>query len=68
MLRNGIDINVLGVDNLFLNEVLSLNAQELRRRKISSRAMSAILNEVLSLNAQELLLTLAKWCGMWSPQ
>ena len=37
----------------FLNEVLSLNAQESMTRK-SISVLRALLNEVLSLNAQEL--------------
>ena len=37
----------------FLNEVLSLNAQESRRFRFGPRRCS-LLNEVLSLNAQEL--------------
>ena len=36
----------------FLNEVLSLNAQEFRRIVVGVR-VRFILNEVLSLNAQE---------------
>ena len=35
-----------------LNEVLSLNAQELRSR-VGSLVIGVLLNEVLSLNAQE---------------
>ena len=51
MLRNG----VAGADHdavAVLNEVLSLNAQELMA-VCSSRPIIAFLNEVLSLNAQE---------------
>ena len=38
---------------MVLNEVLSLNAQELRYEDVMSVANFRILNEVLSLNAQE---------------
>ena len=37
----------------FLNEVLSLNAQEFRSSLMSTWVGSKFLNEVLSLNAQE---------------
>ena|GEM_PF-4415838 len=40
--------------NTFLNEVLSLNAQEFRH-STTAFLSSRLLNEVLSLNAQELL-------------
>ena len=39
----------------FLNEVLSLNAQEFRAIRPSGLQPPALLNEVLSLNAQESL-------------
>ena len=52
MLRNGLDV-LLGLRQLrLLNEVLSLNAQELASN--CCNGSSWILNEVLSLNAQEL--------------
>ena len=38
---------------LFLNEVLSLNAQEFGQGKASYADIAHFLNEVLSLNAQE---------------
>ena len=41
---------------LFLNEVLSLNAQELACLQIA-QAKNVLLNEVLSLNAQEYVTT-----------
>ena len=51
MLRN---IELSGCDGspVFLNEVLSLNAQECQNRSRSSQ-QGSFLNEVLSLNAQE---------------
>ena len=53
MLRNfAVQITKRGF-TILLNEVLSLNAQELRTYT-SNTPMSMILNEVLSLNAQEL--------------
>ena len=50
----------------FLNEVLSLNAQEFIARRTRLR-FAVILNEVLSLNAQEFLVS-ASSCGNLSPQ
>ena len=51
MLRN-FSVNHFGDINIFLNEVLSLNAQEsLTFRRFPNDG--GILNEVLSLNAQE---------------
>ena len=49
----------------FLNEVLSLNAQEYRVLKLS-RAQDSFLNEVLSLNAQESPLFLASMKKLFS--
>ena len=51
MLRN-LSFPDMTASQLFLNEVLSLNAQELRMCVIVSYTL-LLLNEVLSLNAQE---------------
>ena len=51
MLRNNSSQLVMFVLN-FLNEVLSLNAQECTDGTVM-RDITALLNEVLSLNAQE---------------
>ena len=52
MLRNSYSLK-MGTPLSFLNEVLSLNAQECRRPNQAALTTDAILNEVLSLNAQE---------------
>ena len=52
MLRNKIKGITGGAALAVLNEVLSLNAQESRRR-LKATSLTALLNEVLSLNAQE---------------
>ena len=52
MLRNGRGTQLKGIKHVFLNEVLSLNAQE-SFVSFSLPTACAILNEVLSLNAQE---------------
>ena len=53
MLRNIIAADFVGVIPNFLNEVLSLNAQEYFSTSQGNGTFQ-ILNEVLSLNAQEL--------------
>ena len=52
MLRNCFPTPVQG-RRTFLNEVLSLNAQELRMFRLRACSIGMVLNEVLSLNAQE---------------
>ena len=52
MLRNAAAFNIDKVNVPFLNEVLSLNAQECKSRRCTDGYVT-FLNEVLSLNAQE---------------
>ena len=52
MLRNHPTRSATGTRRAFLNEVLSLNAQEFTQSEADARYVE-LLNEVLSLNAQE---------------
>ena len=66
MLRNAAAFNIDKVNVPFLNEVLSLNAQECKSRRCTDGYVT-FLNEVLSLNAQELIAQIPQ-DGELSPQ